>query len=81
MAMESETLAPADTAKVRAGIDLVREATTFLRTLKFAGSPDGKELLGKLNDAHIEFAESRVMFSEIPLGKARAKPMRGGTSP
>ena len=62
----------ADVAKVRAGIDLVREATVMLRTTRFKGSPDGRMILGLLNDAHIAFAESQVLTGALPLGKLKA---------
>lgn len=67
-----------DLEQLRQGIDLLREATAFLRTLRFKNSPDGRQLLGMLNDSQIRIAESRAMFGVLPPKKARPKPPRGG---
>lgn len=50
-----------DLEAAKEGMDLVREATVFLRTLGFKKTPDGKVLLGKLNDAQIKFNESGLL--------------------
>lgn len=50
-----------DVKKAREGCDLHRDSLTFLRTLKFRHSDDGKKLMSMMDDCAIRLAESHLM--------------------
>lgn len=55
-------LRPDQAEAAQEGIDLVREATVFLRTQHgYKRTPAGRELLSMLNDAQVKFNESGLM--------------------